>query len=501
MKDILAAMQHERYILAIDQGTTSSRAMVFSSLGKMVHLSQKEYQQSYPQSGWVEQNPETIWQDTLTVSSGCAAKSAISAIGITNQRETLVVWNRESGNPIYPAIGWQDRRGAGLCEALKAAGYEPEIQAKTGLLLDPYFSATKLHWILENVAGARRDAEAGRLAMGTIDSFLLWRLTKGRTHATDATNASRTLLFNIATQQWDEDLLRLFSIPASLLPEVRDTVSDFGEADAEWFGKPIPICAMVGDQQSAAIGQACLSPGMWKSTYGTGCFILRHTGNRQVSSQHKLLSTVGYRMNGRTSYAQEGSIFVAGAAIKWLRDKVGLIHNSAETAEIAASVKDTGGVYVVPAFTGLGAPYWDAHARGAVIGMTLDTDRAHLVRAVLESIAYQTRDLFEAFAADDGSVENAALRVDGGMVANDWFCQFLADMLQVRVERPKVIETTAQGAAFLAGLGSGIYSSLDHIAASWQCDKIFEPQMLENRRESLYIGWQEAVSRVRSFHV
>lgn len=489
-------------LLAIDQGTTSSRAIVFNDRGGMQSVAQREYPQFFPQSGWVEQEANTIWEDTLAVCREAIGKADARpvAIGITNQRETLVVWNRETGEPVHRAIVWQDRRGAPLCHRLRAEGHEPSVQQKTGLLLDPYFSATKLAWVLEHVPGVREEAEAGKLAAGTIDSFLLWRLTKGRVHATDATNASRTLLFNITTQSWDDELLALFNIPRALLPEVQDTVSEFGTTDAEWFGQEIPILAMVGDQQSAAVGQACFAPGMWKSTYGTGCFILRNTGDSQVTSQHKLLSTVGYRLGGQVSYAQEGSIFVAGAAVKWLRDKLGLITTSSETAQIAASLQDTGGVYVVPAFTGLGAPHWDAEARGAVLGMTLDTSRAHLVRATLESVAYQTRDLLEAFAADavDTPLPASTLRVDGGMVANDWFCQFLADVLGVAVERPAVIETTALGAAYLAGLGAGVYSGLQDIASAWRCEHRFEPQMETAQREALYDGWKAAVQRVRS---
>lgn len=490
-------------ILAIDQGTTSSRAIVFAQDGAALHVAQREYQQFFPQSGWVEQDAETIWQDTLAVCREVLAvvDTEIAAIGITNQRETVVVWDRATGTPVYRAIVWQDRRGANQCAQLKSAGHEASIHAKTGLILDPYFSATKIAWVLDNVPNARRDAEAGKLAAGTIDAFLLWRLTKGKVHATDATNASRTLLFNIATQSWDEELLALFNIPASLLPDVRDTVSDFGQTDAEWFGRAFPVHAMIGDQQSAAVGQACFAPGMWKSTYGTGCFVLRNTGSVQVSSQNQLLATVAYRLKEEVTYAQEGGIFMAGAAVKWLRDKLGLIQNSKETAAISASIPNSGGVYVVPAFTGLGAPYWDTEARGAILGMTLDTSKAHIVRATLESVAYQTRDLLEAFAADaQGVAPTSTLRVDGGMVANDWFCQVLADTLGVAVERPRIIETTALGAAYLAGLGAGLYSGLQDIEQAWQCEQRFEPQMSKDQQDALYAGWQAAVARVRSTH-
>lgn len=490
-------MPEKTPILAIDQGTTSSRAIVFSSKGQALATAQREYPQFYPQEGWVEQDANTIWQDTLTVCREVLEQQDVCAIGITNQRETLVVWNRKTGEPIHRAIVWQDRRTAAKCRGM--AAHNDAVHAKTGLRIDPYFSATKLAWVLEHVEGARAAAEAGELAAGTVDCFLLWKLTKGRVHATDATNASRTLLFNIAKQRWDEELLALFDIPASLLPEVRDTVADFGRTDAEWFGREIPVKAMVGDQQSAAVGQACFAPGMWKSTYGTGCFVLMHTGEVQATSRHQLLATVANRLHGNTTYALEGSIFIAGAAVKWLRDKLHLVEHASDTAKAAASVERSG-VYVVPAFTGLGAPYWDADARAAILGMTLDTSREHVIRATLEAVAFQTRDLLEAFRAD---IEGAGfapqtLRVDGGMVANDWFCQCLADTLGVPVERPEVIETTALGAAYLAGLGAGIYRSLEDIASAWRCERRFEPQLAEAEREEAYAGWKRAVERVRS---
>lgn len=487
-------------ILAIDQGTTSSRAIVFDEQGHSLKSAQKEYPQFFPHAGWVEQDANTIWEDTLAMCRKVLDGSEKPvAIGITNQRETLVVWERQTGQPIYNAIVWQDRRAEGFCKQLREAGHEAMVQRKTGLRIDSYFSATKLNWVLENVQGARAKAEAGKLAAGTIDTYLLWKLTKGRVHATDATNASRTLLFNIETQQWDEALLALFGVPRSLLPQVHDTISEFGASDAEWFGYELPIRAMVGDQQSATVGQACFKPGMWKSTYGTGCFVLMHTGDAQVQSQNKLLATVATRLKGNTQYALEGSIFVAGAAVKWLRDQMGLVASAADTAKAAAAVEDTGGVYLVPAFAGLGAPYWDAEARGAIVGMTLDTRREHIIRATLEAVAYQTRDLLAAFEADTqgAGIVPDVLRVDGGMVANDWFCQFLADTLGLPVERPAVIETTALGAAYLAGMGAGIYGGVDDIAAAWRCERRFEPQMPESARQAGYEGWLAAIGKVR----
>lgn len=490
-------------ILAIDQGTTSSRAIVFDREGRALGIGQKEYPQFFPQEGWVEQDAAAIWRDTLEVSREALAKARgeVAAIGITNQRETVVLWERATGKPLHNAIVWQDRRTAKRCGQLRVQWSEEELHRRTGLLFNPYFTATKLAWLLDNVPDARRRAEAGELLMGTVDCYLLWTLTKGRIHATDATNASRTLLFNIATQEWDEELLQLFSIPSALLPEVRDCVSDFGVADAEWFGQEIPIRAMAGDQQAAAVGQACLSPGMWKSTYGTGCFVVMHTGEKQVASRNRLLATVATRLDGKVQYALEGSIFVAGAAVKWLRDQLGLIATSAESAQAAQAVEDTGGVYLVPAFAGLGAPYWDAQARGAILGMTLDTRREHIIRATLEAVAYQTRDLLGAFAADMAhtGIVPGTLRVDGGMVANDWFCQFLADTLGLPVERPKVIETTALGAAYLAGLGAGLYNGLEEIAGAWQCERRFEPGMAESERERHYTGWKAAVEKVRYY--
>jgi glycerol kinase len=487
--------------MSIDQGTTSSRAMLFTREGRVTAIGQKEYPQIFPESGWVEQDAVALWQDTLEVCRKALSQAGQTpqAIGITNQRETVVVWERATGKPVYNAIVWQDRRTEDVCKSLRDAGHEATIRHKTGLRIDPYFSATKLAWILGHVEGARAQAEAGKLAAGTVDSYLLWHLTKGRVHATDATNASRTLLFNTITQKWDDELLQLFEIPRSLLPKVQDSVGDFGCVDAEWFGKEIPIYALVGDQQSATVGQACFAPGMWKSTYGTGCFVLMHSGAAKVESQNQLLATVATRMQGEVQYALEGSIFVAGAAVKWLRDQLGLITHAADTAITAQSVKDTGGVYVVPAFAGLGAPHWDSAARGAIVGMTLDTQKEHIIRATLEAVAYQTRDLLSAFQSDmqGAGIDAGVLRVDGGMVANDWFCQFLADILDLPVERPQIIETTALGAAYLAGMGAGIYDGLEDIAAAWRCERRFEPAMPQSSREQGYAGWQAAIGKVR----
>lgn len=419
----------------------------------------------------------------------------IAAIGITNQRETTVVWDRSSGRPIHRAIVWQDRRTAELCRQKIADGVASHVQQKTGLLIDSYFSATKIAWLLDNVPGARARAQKGELCFGTIDSFLLWHLTGGRVHATDATNASRTMLFDIHTQDWDDTLLRIFDVPRPMLPMVKDCSGEFGVTEADVLGQPVPVTGIAGDQQAATFGQACFQPGMMKSTYGTGCFALVNIGSRPVISEHRLLTTVAYRLDGQPTYALEGSIFVAGAAVKWLRDQMKLVDSAAETATLAASLTDNHGVYMVPAFVGLGAPYWDPDARGAIFGLTLDAGRAHIARATLESVAYQTRDLVSAMKAD-GAVPPTALRVDGGMVANDWLCQFLADMLGVAVERPKVIETTALGAAYLAGLAVGVYAGLDAVAYGWNCERRFEPKVSSARRDTLYTGWQQAVQRV-----
>ncbi len=490
------------HVLAIDQGTTSTRAMLFDREARMVSVAQRELPQHYPRAGWVEHDAKDIWRDTLAVVREAIAGSAVSldriaAIGVANQRETVVVWDRSTGEPIHRAIVWQDRRTADLCASLKAEGTEEEVQAKTGLLLDPYFSATKLAWILDNVAGARSRAERGELAFGTIDSFLLWRLTGGAVHATDATNASRTMLYDIHAQRWDADLCRLFRIPEALLPEVRDNSGSFGVTAAGLLDRQIPIGGMAGDQQAALIGQACFDPGMVKSTYGTGCFLLLNTGEKAVRSANRLLTTPAYRLNGRTTYAVEGSIFVAGAAIKWLRDGLGILGDAAELEKLATQVADSHGVYMVPAFVGLGAPHWDPDARAAIHGLTLDATGAHLARAALEAVAYQTLDLLDAMKAD-GCATPSALRVDGGMAANGWLCQFLADILDCRVDRPVNVETTALGAAFLAGLATGVWKDLEEVSRTWSAGESFSPAMSGERRQALVQGWRKALQRTLS---
>jgi glycerol kinase len=472
-----------RYILAVDQGTTSTRSIVFDDQGGVAGVDQREFAQSYPQLGWVEHDPEIIWRDVVDTARAAlaragAAADSVAAIGIANQRETVVVWERRTGRAIRPAIVWQDRRTTDRCEALRQAGHEPLVQARTGLRLDPYFSASKLAWILDHVPGAREAARRGELAFGTIDSFMLWRLTGGTVHATDATNASRTLLFDIHRQAWDEDLLRLFDIPASLLPDVRDNCADFGETLADILGVSVPIRGMAGDQQAALIGQACFSEGMVKATYGTGCFMLMNTGGRPVSSNTRLLTTVAYRLAGQPTYALEGSIFVAAS----------------DTSNMATQAPDDHGVYMVPAFVGLGAPYWDPQARGLIHGLTLDTSAAHVARAALESVAFQTHDLIAAMFAD-GASRPSALRVDGGMAANEWLCAFLADIIDAPVERPVNIETTALGAAFLAGLGSGVWPDLATIAEGWRLDRRFDPTKAPQAREHCLEGWRDAVAR------
>ena len=495
-------MAEASHVLAIDQGTTSSRAIVFDAAARPVAVAQREFAQHYPHSGWVEHDPEDIWRDVLAVSREAIDKSGvghagIAAIGITNQRETVVVWDRATGEPIHRAIVWQDRRTAEACARLKAQGAEPMVREKTGLLLDPYFSGTKLAWILDHVAGARARAERGELAFGTIDCFLLWRLTGGKVHATDITNAGRTLLLDIRSGAWDGELLKLLDIPASLLPQVCDNSRIFGETAAGLFERPIPIAGMAGDQQAALFGQACFEPGMAKSTYGTGCFMLLNTGGQALASQNRLLTTPAYRLGGRTTYALEGSIFVAGAAVKWLRDGIGVVANAAETAHLAERLPSGHGVYMVPAFVGLGAPWWDPDARGLICGLTLDATAAHLARAALEAVAYQTRDLVDAMRAD-GAGRAAALRVDGGMAANDWLCQFLADVLEAPVERPGGVETTALGAAFLAGLAVGVWPDLKALAATWTLGRRFEPKMAAPERQRLLAGWRDAVRRTLS---
>jgi len=490
------------HILAIDQGTTSTRAILFDSSARPIASAQRELTQHYPHSGWVEHDPEEIWHGTVEVVRGALANSGlgadrIAAIGITNQRETVVVWDRSSGKPIHNAIVWQDRRTAETCAELEARGCEPEIRAKTGLLLDPYFSATKIAWILDSVAGARSAAERGELAFGTIDSFLLWRLTGGAIHATDVTNAGRTLLYDIHRQHWDPELCRLFKVPETILPEVHDNSCHFGATEPHLLGQAIPITGIAGDQQAALFGQACFQPGMVKSTYGTGCFMLLNTGSEAVASKHQLLTTPAYRLGGKITYALEGSIFVAGGAVKWLRDGLGVITQAAETASLATGLPDSHGVYMVPAFVGLGAPYWDPDARGTITGLTLGTTGAHLARAALESVGYQTADLLTAMQADGASAP-ATIRVDGGMAANDWLCQFLADILQVSVDRPSNVETSALGAAFHAGLAVGIWPDLQSLSRTWTPAARFEPKMSGSLRSTLLAGWKDAVERTQS---
>jgi glycerol kinase len=496
-------MAEGRYILAIDQGTTSTRAMLFDAEGRPRGRSQKELGQVYPRPGWVEHDPEEIWRSVLDVSKRVIEQSsvdarAIVAIGITNQRETTIVWDRKTGRALHNAIVWQDRRTAEHCRRLAADGWSAAVEAKTGLLLDPYFSGTKIAWLLDNVAGAREMGERGELAFGTVDSFLLWRLTGGRVHATDVTNASRTLVFDIHRQDWDDELLAALRIPRAMMPAVYPNVAAFGETAPGLVGAPIPITGMAGDQQAAAIGQACLAPGMIKATYGTGAFILLNTGAVAVRSRNKLLTTVCFRLpNEPAQYALEGSIFVAGAAIQWLRDKLGVIASASESQALAASLSDNRGVYLVPAFTGLGAPYWDPDARGAVTGLSRDSGAAELVRAALEAVAYQTSDLMAAMAAD-GAARPVALRVDGGMVRNDWLLQFLSDVLDLPVERPAVDETTSLGAAYLAGLYGGFYRSPADLATHWRRDRLFEPHMSGSSREKLLDGWRRAVTAARN---
>ncbi|MBU3076709.1 glycerol kinase GlpK [Sphingomonas quercus] len=481
-------------VLAIDQGTTSTRCIVFDAGARVLATAQREFRQHYPHHGWVEHDPADIWCDTLATARAVLAEAGpVAAIGITNQRETVVVWDRNTGEPIHRAIVWQDRRTATVCQTLRDAGHEPLVSARTGLLLDPYFSATKIGWILDAVPGARRRAERGDLAFGTIDAFLLWHLTGGRVHATDATNASRTLLFDIHRQCWDAELCALFGVPEPLLPEVRDSSGQFGETSL-FDGGAIPIAGIAGDQQAALFGQTCFEPGAAKATYGTGCFMLMNTGRAAVTSNNRLLTTTAYRLDGEASYAVEGSIFVAGAGVKWLRDGLGLITHASQTDDMATRVADNGGVYMVPAFVGLGAPHWRPEARGLISGLTLGTTAAHVARAALEAVAYQTRDLAEAMAAD-GAGRPEALRIDGGMSANSWLCQFLADILETPVERPAMPETTALGAAFLAGMATGVWDGIAGVAAVDRRVEQFTPDIAGAERAALIAGWRGALAR------
>lgn len=495
-------MQISNCVLAIDQGTTSTRAIVFAPDSSIVAVAQQEFAQHYPHDGWVEHDPEDIWTSTVVVcreavSKAIAKGARIAAIGVTNQRETTVVWDRNTGQTIYNAIVWQDRRTASVCRNLQEKGLFEEVNSRTGLLLDPYFSASKVAWILDNVEGARVKAEAGELAFGTIDSFLIWRLTDGQMHATDVTNASRTNLFNIHDMTWDDKLLEIFNVPKSVLPTVKECADDYGHTNDELLGFSLPILGVAGDQQAASIGQCCFKQGTIKSTYGTGCFVMLNTGEKAFASKNKLLTTVAYTIKGTTHYALEGSIFIAGAAVQWLRDGLGLIRSASETEALAKSVDDDHGVFMVPAFAGLGAPHWAPDARGAIYGLTRGTTNAHFVRAALESVCYQTTDLMHAMAEDGVSIKK--IRVDGGMVANNWLCQFLSNILDVTVERPKLMETTALGAAYLAGLQAGIYNSIEELTQLNQVDVEFTSTMDSPSRERLLKGWQSAVQSTLGF--
>jgi glycerol kinase len=490
-----------KHVLAIDQGTTSTRAIVFDASGQPVATAQKELPQIFPKPGWVEHDPEEIWRATVEVCRGALASAklearALAGIGITNQRETTVIWDRATGKPVHNAIVWQDRRTSDLCGELKKAGHEKLFSERTGLLLDPYFCGTKIAWILKNVAGARAAAEKGALAFGTIECFLLWRLTGGKVHASDATNASRTLLLDLRKGAWDRDLAGILDVPLALLPRVVDNSGELGVATADILGAPVPVLGMAGDQQAATVGQACIKPGMVKSTYGTGCFAVLNTGSLAMHSHNRLLTTIVYQLAGKRTYGLEGSIFVAGAAVQWLRDGLNLIKQSSEVEGVARAAKADHGVYMVPAFVGLGAPYWDAEARGALLGLTRDSGPAEIAAATLDSVCYQTRDLVEAMRGDGAQIDE--LRVDGGMVVNDFLMQRLADTVGTPVERPKVTETTALGAAFLAGLKAGLWPSLEALAGTWALDRAFKPGEPAPSRDRRYAGWKQAVQRVRS---
>ncbi len=491
-----------KYILAIDQGTTSSRAILFNKEMRIEAISQEEFPQHFPNSGWVEHDPKDIW---ATVTRTCedvikkisANVNDIVSIGITNQRETTVVWNKNTGEAIYNAIVWQDRRTGTFCNELKNAGHEKMFREKTGLMIDPYFSGLKLNWILNNTDGAKEKAKNGDLLFGTVDSFLIWKLTNGKKHVTDATNASRTILYNIKTGKWDEEICKLLDIPMNMLPEVKNCADEFGTTTKEIFGKEISIQGVAGDQQSAAIGQACFQPGMMKSTYGTGCFALLNTGSDMVLSENKLLTTVAYQLDNKTTYALEGSIFIAGAVVQWLRDGLGIIKDAKDTQELAENADEKQQLYMVPAFTGLGAPYWDTECRGAIFGLTRGSGPEEFAKAALESVGYQTRDLWEAMHADlkNVQIEESILRVDGGMSASNWSMQFLADILGASIDRPEILETTALGAAWLAGMQAGFYPDKEGFAKSWKLEKRFEPQIKESKKEELYNGWKDAIER------
>lgn len=494
----------EKYILSLDQGTTSSRAILFNKKGEIVHTAQKEFTQYFPKPGWVEHDASEIWGSVLAVIASCLSEAEVkpeqvAGIGITNQRETTVVWDKETGKPVYNAIVWQSRQTSGICEELKAAGHNDTFREKTGLLIDAYFSGTKVKWILDNVEGAREKAEAGKLLFGTIDTWLIWKLSGGKAHVTDYTNASRTLMFNIYELKWDDELLSILGVPKQMLPEVRQSSEVYADTvDYHFFGKEVPIAGAAGDQQAALFGQACFESGMAKNTYGTGCFMLMNTGEKPVPSKNGLLTTIAWGLNGKVEYALEGSIFVAGSAIQWLRDGLRMFRNAADSEGYAAKVESTDGVYVVPAFVGLGTPYWDSDVRGAVFGLTRGTTKEHFVRATLESLAYQTRDVLSAMESDSG-IELKTLRVDGGAVKNNFLMEFQSDILNVPVQRPQINETTALGAAYLAGLAVGYWNSQDEIASQWAVEQSFEPKMEEEVRENLYKGWKKAVHATIAF--
>ncbi|HBT50865.1 MAG TPA: glycerol kinase [Petrotoga sp.] len=493
----------ENYILSIDQGTTSSRAIIFDHDGNVVSVAQQEFMQYYPKPGWVEHDPNEIWATTMGVIADAMARgninrSQISAIGITNQRETTVIWDAETGKPVHNAIVWQDRRTSKICDTLKEKGLEETIKHKTGLMVDAYFSGTKIKWILDNVEGTREKAEAGKLKFGTIDTWLIWKLTNGKVHVTDYTNASRTMIYNIFELKWDEDLLKELNIPSSLLPEVKPSSLIYGNTDVDVFGAEVPIAGIAGDQQAATFGQACYEKGMVKNTYGTGCFMLMNTGEEPIESKHGLLTTIAYGINGKVNYALEGSIFVTGAAVQWLRDELKIVDSAADTEYYATKVNDNGGVYFVPAFAGLGAPYWDMYARGTIVGLTRGSSKAHIIRATLESIAYQTRDVLEAMEADSG-IKLKTLRVDGGAALNNFLLQFQSDILGVEVERPVVNETTALGAGYLAGLAVGFWNGQEELLRKWKRDTLFTPEMNEDERERLYSDWKRAVEKARNW--
>lgn len=489
----------KKYVIALDQGTTSCRAIVFDKAGKIVGMAQKEFTQYFPQIGWVEHDAIEIWNTQMgvmrsVINDNHIAPEEIAAVGITNQRETTVVWDKNTGIPVYNAIVWQSRQTAGICEEIKAAGHEQYVRETTGLVVDAYFSGTKVKWILDNVKGAREKAQNGELLFGTMDTWLIWNLTKGKAHVTDYSNASRTLMYNIKELKWDEKMLEILTVPTSMLPEVKDSSCVYGNVDASWLGVEIPIGGAAGDQQASLFGQACFKPGMVKNTYGTGCFMLMQTGEKLIPSKNGLVTTISWGFDGKVEYALEGSIFVGGAVIQWLRDELKILDTAPDSEYYATKVKDSNGVYVVPAFAGLGAPYWDMYARGAIVGLTRGSNKSHIIRAALESIAYQSKDLISAME-NDSNIKLETLRVDGGAVANNFLMQFQSDILGVPVERPEVIETTALGAAYLAGLAVGFWSSKEEVVKGWNLDKKFEPEMEAQRREELYKGWVKAVGR------